>query len=208
MLAEEGEHLAPAIHGLLGPIERPVPIEDAVTGAVVAVKLVLLAVLLELGLVLVHLLRARRPVVVAEYAEQRTAQILRHLNRRDGRLGVELLLAHHHAATPKVRASVNVLLFAGINEGVPPARTGSEKADLTVVIGLRAHPLHCSLGIADHLGVRNAAISAYFGGDVVRIALSRTLVEVGADRKIAVMRKPARRLNIEFAPARKMMDQH
>src|SRR5256885_16732199 len=66
MLAEEGEHLAPAVHGLLGPVERPVPIEDAVAGTVVAVELVRLAVLLELGLVLVHLLRARRAVVIAE----------------------------------------------------------------------------------------------------------------------------------------------
>src|SRR5687767_13213357 len=104
MLAEEGEHLAPAIHGLLGPVEWPVPIEDAVTGTVVAVELMHLAVLLELGLVLVHLLGARRAVVVAEYADQRAAEILRHLNRRDGRLGIELLFAHHHAATPEIGA--------------------------------------------------------------------------------------------------------
>src|SRR5205807_598127 len=109
MLAEEGEHLAPAIHRLLGPIEWPVPIEDAVAGAIVAVELVDLAVLLEFGLVLVHLLGARRTVIVAEYAEQRAAEILCHLDRRDGRLGIELLLAHHYAAAPEVGAGVNVL---------------------------------------------------------------------------------------------------
>jgi hypothetical protein len=38
MLAEEREYLAPAIHGLLGPVEWPVPIEDAVAGTVVAVE--------------------------------------------------------------------------------------------------------------------------------------------------------------------------
>ena len=40
MLAEEGEHLAPAIHCLLGPVEWPVPIEDAVASTIVAVELV------------------------------------------------------------------------------------------------------------------------------------------------------------------------
>src|ERR1700694_4427130 len=138
MLAEEGEHLAPAFHCLLGPVKRPVPIEDAMAGTVVAVELVHLAVLLELGLVLVHLLGARRAVVVAEYAKQRAAEILRHLDRRDGRLGIELLLAHHHAAAPEVDAGVDVLPLAGIDEGVPATRTGAENADLAVVIGLRA----------------------------------------------------------------------
>src|SRR5450631_421226 len=101
MLAEEGEHLAPAIHCLLGPVEWPVPIEDAVASTIVAVELVHLAVLLELALVLVHLFWARRAVVVAEYAEQRAAEVLRHFDRRDGRLSIELLLAHHHAAAQR-----------------------------------------------------------------------------------------------------------
>src|SRR6266446_4337204 len=208
MLAEEGEYFAPAIHCLLGPVEWPVPIEDAVAGTIVAVELVHLAVLLELGLVLIHLLGARRAVVVTEYAEQRAAEVLRHLDRCDRRLGIELLLAHHHAAAPQLDAGIDVLLLAGIDEGVPAAGTGAENADLAVVIGLRAHPLHGSLGIADHLGVGNAAVGAHFGGDVVWVALARTLIEVSADREIAVMREPTRRLNVELAPAREMMDKH
>src|SRR5712664_1175655 len=196
MLAEESEHLAPAIHGLLGPVERPVPIPDAVAGAVVAVELVRLAVLLELGLVLVHLLGARRTVVIAEYADERAAEVLGHLDRRDRRLGIELLLAHHHAAAPEVGAGIDVLFLAGVDEGVPATGTGAENADLAVVIGLRAHPLHGGLGIADHLGVGNAAVGAHFGGDVVRVALAAlTLIEVGADREIAVMREAARCLD-------------
>src|SRR6266704_354442 len=135
ILAEEGEHLAPAIHGLLGPVEWPVPIEDPVAGAVIAVELVHLAVLLELGLMLVHLLGARRAVVVAEYAEQRAAEVLRHLDRRDGRLGIELLLAHHHAAAPELDAGIDVLPLAGVDESVPATRTGAEDADLAVGIG-------------------------------------------------------------------------
>src|ERR1019366_6959374 len=82
MLAEEGEHLAPGIHCLLRSVEWPVPIEDAVASAVVAVELVHLAVLLELGLVLVHLFGARRAVVVAEDADKRAREVLGHVNRR------------------------------------------------------------------------------------------------------------------------------
>src|SRR5215470_2875141 len=88
MLAEEGENLAPAIHGLLGPVKRPVPVEEAVAGAVVAMEFVGLAVFLEFGLVLVNLLRARRPVVITEQAEQRTREVLCHVDRRDRRLRV------------------------------------------------------------------------------------------------------------------------
>src|SRR5882757_365456 len=127
MLAEEGEYLAPAIHGLLGPVERPVPIEEAVAGTVVAMELVRLAVLLEFGLVLVHLLRARRAILVAEQAEQRATEVLRHVDRCDGRLRIELLLAHHHAATPLFDAGIDVLLLAGIDEGVPATGTGTDE---------------------------------------------------------------------------------
>src|SRR5580658_10043255 len=81
MLAEEGPYLVPAIHRLLGPIERAVPVEEAVAGA----------------------------VVVAKQAEQWTAQVLRHVDRRDGRLRVELLLGHHYAATPLFDAGIDVL---------------------------------------------------------------------------------------------------
>ena len=48
------------------PSVEPVVIEEAVPGAVVAVKFVVFAVLLELGFVLVDRLRGRRPVLVAE----------------------------------------------------------------------------------------------------------------------------------------------
>src|SRR5260370_18657720 len=208
MLAEEGEHLAPAIHCLLGPVEWPVPIEDAVAGSVVAVELVHLAVLLELGLVLIHLLGARRAVVVAEYAEQRAAEVLRHFDRRDGRLGIELLLAHHHAAAPEVDACVDVLPLAGIDEGVPTTRPAAENADLAIVIGLRAYPLHCGLGVADHLRSGNAAVGAHFGRDVVCVALARTLIEASAHREIAAMLYPTRRLHVELSPAREMVDKH
>src|SRR6185312_13411653 len=133
MLAEEGEHLAPAIHGLLGPVQWPVPVEEAVAGTVVAVELVVLAMLLQLGLVLVDLLGARRAIVIAEKSQHRAAEVLGHVDRRDRRLFVELFLAHHHAAAPEFDAGVNVFSLAGIDEGVTAAGAGAENADLAVM---------------------------------------------------------------------------
>src|SRR5262249_34192096 len=95
VLAEESKYFVPAIHCRFGPVEWPMPIPNAVPGAVVAMELVRLAVLFEFGLVLVDLLGARRPVVVAEYSDYRAAQVLCHVDRRDRRLLVELFLAHH-----------------------------------------------------------------------------------------------------------------
>src|SRR5437867_5912752 len=55
----EGEELLPAVDGLILPVGGAIVVEEAVAGAVVAMELVLLAVLLQLGLVLVDLLRRR-----------------------------------------------------------------------------------------------------------------------------------------------------
>mgnify|MGYP003349308808 CR=1 FL=1 len=118
MLAEEGMDLVPAVHRLLDAVKRPVPVEEAVAGAVVAVKLVALAEPLEFGLVLVDLLGARCAVVVAEQAEQRTGEVLGHVDRRHRRLGVEFLLAHHDPAAPQVDAGIDILFLAGVDEGM------------------------------------------------------------------------------------------
>jgi hypothetical protein len=153
----------------------------------------------------VHLLRARCAILVAEKAEQRAAEVLRHVDRCNGRFGIELLLTHNHAASPQLSASVDVLPLAGIDERMPAARAGAEQTNLAVVIGLRAHPLHRGFGIADHLGVRNSSLGAHLGGKVVGIIIAAptlALVQVGADREIAVMREPTSRLNVELAPTR------
>src|SRR5262245_24619713 len=56
MLVEESKDLAPAVERLLRPISRPRGVEEGVAGAVVAVKLVALAELLEHRLGAVHLI--------------------------------------------------------------------------------------------------------------------------------------------------------
>src|SRR5215208_4194989 len=53
-----------------------------------------------------------------------------------------------------------------------------------------------------------AAVGAHFGGDIVWAALAGTLIEVSANCEIAVMCEPTRRLNVELAPARQMVDKH
>src|SRR5260370_36083394 len=86
MLAEESEHLAPTVHRLVGPVERPMPIEEAVAGTGVAGEFVRLAVLLDLGLVLVDLLGPGRAVVVPAQPEQQAGRGRGHDDRRDARL--------------------------------------------------------------------------------------------------------------------------
>src|SRR5262245_10247154 len=93
MLAEECEDLVPAVERLLHPVHGTVIIENAVAGAIVAMELVGLAVLLEFGFVLVHLLRAWCAILIAEKAKQGTGEILGEFNGRGWGLGVELLLA-------------------------------------------------------------------------------------------------------------------
>src|ERR1700756_2897154 len=137
MLAEEGKDLAPGIHALLHAVDRPVPVEEAVAGAVVAMEFVSLAVLLQLGLVLVDLLGARGAVVIAEDADQRAREVLGHVDWRDRRLVVQLLLAHHHTAAPELGAGVDVVPLAGIDEGVAAAGAGAEQPDLAVMTRLR-----------------------------------------------------------------------
>src|SRR5690349_4194768 len=99
MLSEEGEDLAPTIHRLFGPVERPVPVEDAVASTVVAVELVGLAVLFEFSLVLVDLLGARSTVVVAEDADQGAGKILAEIDGCHRRFGIEFFFAHDDATT-------------------------------------------------------------------------------------------------------------
>src|SRR6185437_537882 len=135
--AQEREDLLPAVERLLDPVHRPVIVEEPVPGAVVAVKLVGLAVLIELGLVLVHLLGGRRAILVAEQAEERAGEFRCEVDRRRRLLRIELLLAHDDAAAPELDGGVDALGMAGEEEGLAAARARAEDADLAVEPGLR-----------------------------------------------------------------------
>src|SRR5258706_8971977 len=119
VLPEEREHLLPPLHGPLHAVHPPVVIEEAVTRAVEAVELVGLAMLLELGLVLIDLLRRRRLVLVAEEAEERRREILREIDRRDRQVARELVGGHDDPAAPAVDRRVEALHPRGHEHGVP-----------------------------------------------------------------------------------------
>src|SRR6202040_883517 len=102
----------------------------------------------------------------------------------------------------------DVLGVAGIEKSLPAARAGPEHPDLAVEPRLRAQPLDRALGVADDLGIRHAALGAHLGGDIVRFAFAGAVIEIMADRRIAVMRELAGRLAVPLVPAGRMMKEH
>src|SRR5690606_7679658 len=154
---------------------------EAVARAVVAVELVILAVLLELGLMLVHLLRTWRAILIPEKAEQRTGQILREIDRCNRRLGVQVFLGHGDTTDPEIDAGIDILLLTRVEERVPTARAGTEDTDLAIMPALSAHPFHRGLGISDDLRVRHATFGTHLRRDVIGIALTIALIEVRAN---------------------------
>src|SRR6476659_3717135 len=91
MLVEEREHFAPTVERLLGAIGRARGVEKGMTGAVVAVELVILAEFLERGLGAVHLVAVGVFIVIAEQTEQRGAHLGGEIDRRHWTLRIELL---------------------------------------------------------------------------------------------------------------------
>ncbi len=100
---------------------------------------------------------------------------------------------------------VDVLLLAGIDEGVAAAGAGAEQADLAVEVGLGRASTARRPRCRRPSGSRRCRRGAHLGGDVVRIAVAAAalaLIEVGADRHVAVMREPPGRLDVKLAPSR------
>src|SRR5262249_6896687 len=150
----------------------------------------------------------RRPVLVAKETEQWAGQILGKVDWRLGLLRVQLLLAHHHPATPQLAGGVNALAVAGVEKGLPAARAGAEHPDLAVEPGLGAQPLDRTTGVAEDVSVGSAPLGAHLGSDIVGFAFAGSMIKVGADRGIAVMGKFAGRLAVPLVPAGSVMQQH
>jgi hypothetical protein len=121
VLFEEGPDLIPAIDCLLLPVGRPVIVEEAVAGAVIAVEFVILAVFLQLLLMLIHLGRGGGLVVIAEEPQQRARQVLREVNGRRGLLGGQLFLGLYHSAPPALDSGVKAGGATGHEEGLAAA---------------------------------------------------------------------------------------
>jgi hypothetical protein len=102
-------------------------------GAVVAVELVRLAELLEHRFGAVDLVAVGILVVVAEQAEQRTAQLVGEVDGRDRTLGVELLgVVDDDVAAPAIDRGVDARQAAGDEIGVAAA----EQKPITPILPL------------------------------------------------------------------------
>src|SRR5262249_21340669 len=120
-LIAEGEQFFPAIHRLLLTIGGTVVIEEAMAGAVVAMKLVILPMLFELCFVLIHLFRRGSFIFFAKQADHRTRKILGIINRRDRLFGRALLFRLHHAPAPAFHQAIETLQTTSRKKTVPPA---------------------------------------------------------------------------------------
>jgi hypothetical protein len=82
MLAQKGEDLGPPIGRLFRAIARPQGVEEGVTRPIIPVELIGLAGALQYRLGAVDLILVRVLVVIAEQAEERTAQSIGEVDRR------------------------------------------------------------------------------------------------------------------------------
>ena len=171
-------------------------------------ELVVLAVLLELGLVLIHLLRRRALVVVAEQSQDRARKVCRVVDGGHRLLLREVVLARHHAAAPALHHRVEALGAAGGQEGVTPARAGAPDPHLAVVVGKRAQVVHGADAVPHHLVVGHASVGAHLGRHVFRRAVAGAEVEVGRDGGEAVVRQPAGGFTVPLVPAGQVVDGH
>src|SRR5690242_13112313 len=130
MLAEEGEHLLPAVDRRGLAVLRPIHREEGVAGIVVSVELVGLAELLQRLLGLPGVLRRGPGVLDAEETQQRAAEILRELDRRDRLARCELLGLGGDAAAVAVDGRVDAAQGARREIRLPPARAIADDANL------------------------------------------------------------------------------
>ena len=89
-----------------------------------------------------------------------------------------------------------------------PARTETDDADLAVRIGLRPQVSDRGRHVAHHLRIRDAAGGAHPCADVVGAARPVTEIEMGRDRRIAVVGELACNLDDPLVPARQVHDDH
>ncbi len=173
MRSVEREDLAPSVHALFRSVQRAMPIKEPVTRAVVAVEFIRLAMSLQLILMQVYLLRARRSVVIPKKAEEWTRECPGQVDRGNRGLVVELVLTHHDPPAPELDTCVYIGPLAGVDERMATARAGAEEPDHAILARLRPHPLHRCRRISDDLRVRNAAIGTDLRRHIVGIGLRR-----------------------------------
>jgi hypothetical protein len=179
-----------------------------VAGAVVAVELVILAVLLQFRLGLVDVLRGRVGVFIAEQAQQRAIDPFGQIDRCNGLgLGQSRLVVDDDIAAPAIDCSLDQMRqFAGRQISLPPAGAKSDHADLAAGMRLRAQEVDGASHIAEHLLVRNAAALAHLGDHRLVGAVADPEIEARRYGRIAVMSELAGDFAGPLVPARHVMD--
>src|SRR5262245_28844460 len=175
-------------------------------GAVVAMKLVLLAVLLELRLVRVDLFGGRRLVLVAEDPEDRARELLGVLDGRHRLIGGELFLGLDDASAPALDHGVETLEAAAGEKRLSASRARAEDADLAAHIRQRAEPGVGAVEIAEDSSVRSASRRPDLGPDVLGSAMAVAEVQIRGDRRVAVVGEAASALPVPLVPARRVVD--
>ena len=178
------------------------------SGAVVAVELVVLAVLFEGFFQFVHLVGRRRLVVIAEYAQHGAGQALGEVNRRDGLLRGEGVGGHADAASPEVNGGVEGAGAAGDHVRVPSAGAAAYDADLAVGVRQRVEEGGCAFGVGENAVVGDAALSAGSGRYVVRGSLPEAGEEVGRADDVSVVGEAAGEFPVKLVPARQVVNQY
>src|SRR6266542_6743165 len=91
------------------------------------------------------------------------------------------------ATAPAVDGGVDALEAAGRQIDLTTAKTEAYDSDLAVGIGLGAEKIDGGPDVALNLFIRSTAGGALAGGSVVRTTRTEAVVEVGADRRVAVL---------------------
>ena len=173
----------------------------------VHVELVVLPVTFQLLLMQLHLRRRRTAVLLAEQAEERGGQARRVVEGSNRLLRRELLLGHHHATAPAVDDGVEFLRAACGEIRVAPTGARTEDADPAILRGECAQVARCACHVADHLVVGHAPDAAHHRRHVLGRAVALALVQVRADRRVAVVGESPRCLPVPLVPPGEVVDQ-
>ena len=205
---EEIKDLVPAVDRLLGPVVRAIMRKERVSGAIIAVELVVLAEPLQLRFVAIDLIGRRVRVFVAKEAEQRAidprAQIVW---RNRLALGQPRFVVDHDIAAPAIDCTLDqVGELAGDEVSLPAARAEPDDPDLLAGMRLRAQKVDRTGDIAEHLLVGYAAAVADLLDHRLVGAVADSEIEAGGYRGVAVMSKFAGDLAGPLIPTRHVVD--
>ena len=135
-------------------------------------------------------------------------QVRRHVERRHRLALGELILRGDHAPTPAIDRGVEHRQAACGEVDLAAARAEPDDTHLAARVRLRSQEGRGAVDVTDQAVVRHAAGGAHHRRHVVGRARALAVVEVGADRCVAVVCQLARDLLRAFVPAGHVMYDH